>query len=36
MSDNADDNGVNNPYTNRFADQVYAWQDVTESDNESP
>lgn len=36
MSDNVDDNGVNNPYTNRFADQVYAWQDVTESDNESP
>lgn len=35
MSDNVDDNGVNNPYTNRFADQVYAWQDVTESDNES-
>ena len=36
MSDNVDDNGVNNPYTNRFADQVYAWQDVTENDNESP
>lgn len=36
MSDNVDDNGVNNPYTDRFLDQVYSWQDVTETNNESP
>jgi hypothetical protein len=34
MSDNVDDYGKNNPYTDRFIDQVYAWQDVTETDNE--
>lgn len=34
MSDNVDDYGSNNPYTDRFIDQVYAWQDITESDNE--
>ena len=36
MSDNVDDNGENNPYTNRFLDQVYAWEDITEGNNESP
>ena len=36
MSDNVDDYGPSNPYTDRFIDQVYAWEDVTESDNESP
>lgn len=36
MSDNVDDNGDNNPYTERFCDQVYAWDDITEQDNESP
>lgn len=36
MSDNVDDYGPNNPYTDRFIDQVYAWADVTERDNESP
>ncbi len=36
MSDNVDDYGTDNPNTDKFADQVYAWQDVTESDNESP
>ena len=36
MSDNVDDYGKNNPYTDRFIDQVYAWQDVTETDNEDP
>lgn len=36
MSDNVDMNGADNPNTDRFADQVYAWQDVTESDNEDP
>ncbi len=36
MSDNADDYGASNPYTDRFADQVYAWEDVTETNNDSP
>ncbi len=36
MSDNVDDYGPGNPNTNRFADQVYHWMDVTEADNESP
>ena len=36
MSDNLDDYGENNPYTDRFFDQVYKWEDVTEEDNESP
>lgn len=35
-SDNTDNYGANNPYTTRFLDQLYAWEDVTESDNESP
>ena len=35
-SDNVDNYGSNNPNTNRFVDQVYAWQDVTETDNASP
>lgn len=33
-SDNVDDFGPENPNTDRFIDQVYAWEDVTESDNE--
>ena len=36
MSDNVDDYGINNPYTDRFIDEVFAWEDVTESDNEDP
>ncbi len=36
MSDNVDDYGVNNPETDRFIDEVFAWKDVTESDNEDP
>jgi hypothetical protein len=36
MSDNCDDYGENNPNTSRFYDQCYAWDDVTESNNESP
>ena len=36
MSDNLDDYGENNPYTDRFFDQTYKWEDVTEDDNESP
>lgn len=35
MSDNTDYYGETNPYGDRFADQVYFWQDVTESSNES-
>ncbi len=37
MSDNVDDMGsryIN--YTSRFLDQVYAWEDITESDNDNP
>lgn len=34
-SDNMDCYVVS-PYTNRFADQVYNWMDITESDNQSP
>lgn len=34
VSDNVDDYGENNPNTDRFIDQVYAWKDITESDNE--
>ncbi len=36
MSDNVDDMGSGNPYTDRFIDQVYAWNGITETDNESP
>lgn len=36
MSDNVDDYGENNPNTDRFIDQVFAWDDVTESNNEDP
>ena len=36
MSDNVDDYGSTNPYYDRFVYQVFNWQDVTESDNESP
>lgn len=35
-SDNVDDYGENNPNTDRFVDEVFHWQDGTESDNESP
>ena len=35
-SDNVDDMGENNPYTERFYDQCYAWADVTEGDNQDP
>lgn len=35
MSDQCDDMGVNyNSYTSRFADQAFAWKDMTESDND--
>lgn len=36
MSDNSDNYGESNPYTDRFVDQVYAWEDVTETNNDSP
>ncbi len=36
MSDNVDNLGDDNPYTTRFYDQVYNWEDVTETNNESP
>ena len=36
MSDNVDDYGPNNPNTDRFIDQVYHWEEITESDNEDP
>lgn len=36
MSDNMDDMGESNPNTARFLDQVFHWDDVTESNNESP
>ena len=35
-SDNVDDYGDNNPYTDRFLDQLFHWEDVTETNNESP
>lgn len=35
MSDNVDEFD-GNPNTDRFLDQVYAWKDVTEDNNESP
>ncbi len=33
-SDNVDDMGENNPYTDRFLDQLYSWTDLTESNNQ--
>lgn len=36
MSDNVDDMGTSNPYSDRFVEQVANWQDVTETSNESP
>lgn len=35
-SDNVDDMGANNPNTDRLLDEVYAWKDVTETDNQDP
>lgn len=35
-SDNVDDYGTNNPNTDRFLDQVFHWEDVTETNNEAP
>lgn len=36
MSDNVNDMGENNPYTERYLDQVASWTDVTETDNSDP
>ena len=36
MSDNVDDTGVDNPNSDRFLDQVYNWQDVTELNTDDP
>lgn len=35
-SDNVDDSSSNNPYANRFTEQIFNWRDSKESDNESP
>ena len=35
-SDNMDDYGSTNPYTDRFWEQLFNWIDVTETNNESP
>ncbi len=35
-SDNVDDYGENIPAYDRFSEQIYYWQDVTESDNDDP
>lgn len=34
VSDDVDDYGEANPNTDRFIEQVYNWEDITESDNE--
>ena len=36
MSDNVDDYGASNPYYDKFIEQVYKWENVTEDNNESP
>ena len=36
MSDNVDNIGDDNPGTDRYMDQIYNWQDVTETSNDSP
>lgn len=35
-SDNVDDMGDNNPYSDRFLTQCYKWIDITETDNQDP
>lgn len=36
MSDNVDDMGEDKSYTTRFVEQLYYWEDVEETNNESP
>ena len=35
-SDNVDDYGVNNPYSERYLEQLFRWEEVTEGDDDSP
>ncbi|WP_164126361.1 RagB/SusD family nutrient uptake outer membrane protein [Sphingobacterium luzhongxinii] len=35
-SDNVDDYGFNNPYSDRLVEQIFRWQDVIENSDESP
>jgi starch-binding outer membrane protein, SusD/RagB family len=36
MSDNVDDYGSGNPYYDQFIEEVYNWEDVTQTNNEDP
>ena len=36
MSDNVDDMDESSPYSTRYAEQLFYWEDITETDNESP
>lgn len=36
MSDNTDDYGEDNPFTDRFSEQLFYWEDVTENDDDGP
>lgn len=35
-SDNTDDYGEENPFSDRFSEQLFYWEDITESDNDDP
>lgn len=35
-SDNTDDFGASNPYSDRLIEQIYSWAEVTETGNEAP
>lgn len=35
-ADNTDDFGASNPYSDRLAEQIYSWGEVTETGNEAP
>ena len=35
-TDNVDDFGESNPYGDRFMEQIYNWQVISEADNEDP
>ena len=36
VSDNTDDYGEDNPFTDRFSEQLFYWEDVTEADDDGP
>ena len=36
MSDNTDDYGEDNPFFDRFSEQLFYWEDVTENDDDGP